>query len=633
MRNLKKLFEILDRWKFYYIFSGVFLIISISIRMLEPRVLQIAIDGVIQFFANGGTGKLKEDFFTRAFYALLPEMRIDNLNLILISLGLLFLGLSLLRALFMFVSSSISASSTEKAIKKLRDKLFYHLQLLPMSFHSKTPTGEMIQRCTGDVETVRKFVSMQVVETLRMSALFLAAFVMMWTIDWVYALIAISVLPIIVTGSIYFFKRESDVWTEHEKRQDKLTAMVQENLSGIRIVKAFAKEAYEIDKFTKQNADKKKWGLKLVKLHSFFWPSSEFFVYLQIAVSIFAGGYFTLKGRISVGEYVAFYSYAALITWPMRRLAQLVSEMGMATVAIDRIYSILNSKEEDYSGEDSNGESLEGIVEFDNVYFRYNKEQPDYVLNGVTFRINGGEEIALLGPTGSGKSTIISLLMRFYEPESGCIRIDGVDIRSYSKSYLRNRIGVVLQKSFLFSTTIKNNIAYSNTDIHIEEIVESAKVAKIHEIIEEAFPDSYETVVGEKGVTLSGGQRQRVAIARTLLKEPDILVLDDSTSSVDTETEFQIQNALDGVLKDKTTIIIAHRITSVQRCSKIIVLEKGKVTEFGTHNELINQNGFYKKMYEIQSLIDEEIRNDEASYESEKREESIRDRDNQKVRA
>jgi ATP-binding cassette, subfamily B, bacterial len=514
-----------------------------------------------------------------------------------------------LRGITMFSSSTITAASTEKATKKLRDKLFSHLQHLPMEYYGKTPTGELIQRCTGDVETVRKFASMQVTETVRLAAIFIGAFTMMFMVNQTYAFISVSLFPLMLIASVFFFRKEGQIWTKHEAEQDKLTAMVQENLSGIRVVKAFAKENYEIEKFTAQNERKRQWGLKLLKLHSYYWPGSDVMVYSQLAISIFAGGYFVMNNLITVGEYTAFFTYAAYVTWPMRRLAQLVSEMGMTSVAIERIYSILNYRQEKYDGLIDAEKEIKGEIEFDNVHFKYN-DVDEGILNGVSFKIKAGEKIALLGPTGAGKSTIISLLMRFYEPDKGTIRIDGRDIREYARPYLRSKIGVVLQKPFLFSTSIKENIAYANPDTHIDEIVESAKVANIHDIIEDIFPNSYDTVVGEKGVTLSGGQKQRVTLARTILKNPDILVLDDSTSSVDTETEFEIQRALRGVTRAKTTMVIAHRVTSVQDCDRIIVLDKGKVIELGTHDELIENNMFYKKIYDIQVSIEDEISRD-----------------------
>jgi ATP-binding cassette, subfamily B, bacterial len=610
MKSLKKLFEILGKWKYQYISAGILLVVSIAFRLLEPKVLQIAVDKIITLFVKKDASLIAtDDFVSNFLFRLLPALLIENSGLILVYLGLIFLAIALFRGVTMLSSSAISAASTEKAMKKLRDRLFSHLQHLPMEYYGKTPTGELIQRCTGDVETVRKFATMQVTETIRLSALFIGAFVMMYLVNPTYAFIAISLFPIVIGASYFFFKKEGEIWTKHEAEQDKLTAMVQENLSGIRVVKAFAKENYEIEKFTKQNEEKRKWGMRLLKLHSIYWPSSDVMVYLQLAISIFAGGYFVMNNQITVGEYTAFFTYAAYVTWPMRRLAQLVSEMGMTRVAIDRIYSILDYAPEDYTGFNNDGNELEGTIEFDNVHFKYDEDE-NAVLNGVSFRIKAGEKVALLGPTGSGKSTIISLLMKFYEPTSGVIRIDGRDIREYSRPFLRSKIGVVLQKPFLFSTTIKENIAYSNPDTHIDEVVESARVAKVDHIIKDVFPNSYDTIVGEKGVTLSGGQKQRVTLARTILKNPDILVLDDSTSSVDTETEFEIQRALKDVTKDKTTIVIAHRVTSVQECSRIIVLEKGKVIEQGSHEELIENNGFYRKIYDIQVSIEDEINKD-----------------------
>ena len=609
MRYLKKLLQILGKWKSYYILSAVLLIISIFIRMLQPKILQITVDKVIVYFQSGGKiNIIPEDSITKFLYSILPELKMDNLSIILISLSGIFIVISLLRGLFAFSSTAITASSTEKAIKELRDRLFSHIQALPIAYHSKTPTGELIQRCTGDVETLRKFAATQVVEVVRMSALFLGAFIMMASINLTYSLIAITFIPVIAIGSLLFFKKERIIWAEHEKKQDQLSITVQENLSGIRVVKAFAKENFEIDKFTRQNEEKRVWGLKLLKLHRIFYPSSDFLIHFQIAVSVFAGGYFVLHNQLSVGEYTAFYSYSMLVAWPMRRLGQLVSELGMTTIAIDRLFSILDSEQEDYKGEDLKDKKLKGEIEFKDVTFNYDENEKHRVLNGISFKIKAGEKIALLGPTGAGKTTIISLLMRFFDPDSGKILIDGKDIKSYSKEYLRSRFGVVLQKPFLFSTTIKNNIAYANPDSHLDDIIEAARAANIHDIITEVFPNSYETIVGEKGVTLSGGQKQRVTIARTLMKDPDILIFDDSTSSVDSETEFEIQKAMRNLMQGKTAFIIAHRITSIQDCDRIIVLDKGNIIEEGTHEELIGHDGFYKKIYDIQISIEEEIK-------------------------
>jgi len=394
MENVKKLFQLLDKWKHNYVFASVLLIIATAIRMLEPKVLQVTGDKIVAYFTvssdsyKGGTGMI-----TTLFNSMLPELRTDNLHIILIWLGLIFLFISLLRGVFTFSSSAISASSTEKAIKKLRDRLFSHLQALPLAYHSKTPTGELIQRCTGDVETVRKFASIQVVDVLRLLTIFIAAFIMMYGINIIYSLIAVALVPVIAVGSVIFFKKESEIWTKHEKEQDKLSIIVQENLSGIRVVKAFAKEKYEIEKFTNQNETKRQWGIKLLKLHAFFWPFSDFLVYTQMSISVFAGAYFALNGVITVGELTAFYSYAMLVTWPLRRVGQVVAEMGMTTVAIKRIFSILDFQAEDRTGINENGYGkLKGEIEFRNISFRYPDGNEKHVLNDISFKIKPGEK-------------------------------------------------------------------------------------------------------------------------------------------------------------------------------------------------------------------------------------------------
>jgi ABC-type multidrug transport system fused ATPase/permease subunit len=305
---------------------------------------------------------------------------------------------------------------------------------------------------------------------------------------------------------------------------------------------------------------------------------------------------------LTVGQFTAFFTYAVLVTWPMRRIGQLVTRLGMTKVAIDRLSQILDEIEEIDEGNDDKLQPLKGEIEFRNVSFSYEGSDTD-VINDISFTVKPGEKIALLGPTGAGKSTIIALLTRFYEPDSGEIFIDGRNIKEYSKHFLRKRIGVVLQKPFLFSRTIRDNIAYGSPESDLESIIESAKAAGIHDIIMEVFPEGYETVVGEKGVTLSGGQKQRITLARTVLNSPDVLILDDSTSSVDTQTEFRIQKALGSKMEGKTTLVIAHRISSVHDSDRIIIIDKGRIVEMGTHEELIGRNGFYRSIYEIQSSL------------------------------
>lgn len=600
MKHLKQIFILLGQWRYYYLGGSLLLMFSMFVRSLEPKILQLAIDGVIAWHNSAGVKAfVPTDFLSKALYNLLPIATMQNVQQLLFLLVCMFILIALLRGLSMFASSIISTYCTEHASKKLRDQLFLHLQLLPLNFFNTMSTGEIIQRCTGDIETVKKFIAKQLIDCLTLASLLVFSFGMMYIVYPPLALVAVSLTPLVIFTSYKFGKREGSLWEIHEAEQDKLTSIVEENLSGVRVVKAFAKEDFEIGKFDQQSDIKRAIGIKQVMLHANFWPFSDWLIHLQMTIAIFAGGYFTLRGNITLGELAAFYSYAAAVSFPMQRLGRIVSEMGMAIVAMERITSILGATEEDYSGETPK-KPIDGNIVFKNVWFKYNDADTNWVLNDVSFTINAGDKIAFLGPTGAGKSTIVSLLLRFYEPTKGEIWLDGKLLNTYHKTYLRERIGVVLQKPFLFSTTIAQNIAYTRPYIEHNDIITAAKAASIHEIMN-IFPEGYDTLVGEKGVTLSGGQKQRVALARTLVEQPDMLILDDTTSAVDTETEFAIQRELQTYLTNKTSIIIANRIASVINCTQILILDKGKIVQQGTHQTLLNEQGFYRKVYNIQT--------------------------------
>jgi len=600
-KNLKRIFSILSQWKANYILAATLLVGSMFLRMIEPKILQVTVDGVVKFFIDKKLDpEIYKDPVANTIYNILPNLSLDNLSWVLICIGLLYLLVAVLRSGSQVSSAALTASSTEKAVKRLRDYLFAHIQRLPVSFINKTNTGELIQRCTGDVETVRKFILNQVVEGIRLAAIFIFAFAMMFVVHKTYAFVAIASSPLIIITAFFFFKKEGKVWAEHEDEADKLTSLVNENLNGIRVVKAFANETFEIDRFDKQNLVKRNVGMKHAKLHTIFWPISDLLIHTQIAVSIFFGGYLALSNAITVGEFTSFFAYGIMVTWPMRQIGRIVSQMGMAIVAMDRLSKIIDAPEEDYSGKTLSN-TFRGSITFNKVTFTY-PNATEASLKNVSFTINAGEQAAIIGPTGAGKSTIIALLMRFYEPDEGEILIDGVPVKQLSKSYIRSKIGAVLQKPFLFSTTIENNIRYAKPNEDEATIKEAATIAGIDEIAH-IFPDKYKTLVGEKGVTLSGGQKQRITLARTLLENPEILILDDATSAVDTATEFKIQNALSKRLEGKTVIVIAHRATSIQNAQKIIVLDKGEVIQTGSPNVLALKDGFYKTMIDEQSKL------------------------------
>ncbi len=604
--NLKRLFEVLDRWKWHYVFSGILMVLALFVRSLEPKILQIAVDNVIAYFFSGGSeGQFANDFVSRFFYRILPTISMDNLEWALISLGIIYMVISILKGGFLLSSSALTASSSEKAIKKLRDTLFSHIQKLPLRYFSAVPKGDLIQRSTGDVETVRRFIINQIVELVRMSAIFLFSFAMMYIVNPRYALISVAFSPILVISSYLFFRQERKVWAVHEAEADRLNSIVQENLNGIRVVQAFANETYEIEKFGRQNKRKLSIGLRQVRLHALYWPGSDFLVNLQVTMSFIVGGYFAITQQITVGELLSFNAYIMMVSWPMRQVGRVISQMGMALVAIERIHEILQAEPERQDGSAITAR-LKGEIEFRDVHFSYNGETSEKVLEGISFKIYPGEKVAFIGPTGSGKSTIISLLVSLYEPDRGEILIDGQNIKTLSRRSLRKKIGVVLQTPFLFSTTVRGNIIYANPAAQESEILDSVRIAKVDEI-EEVLPQGFNTLVGEKGVTLSGGQKQRVALARTLLSQPDILVLDDVTSAVDTQTEHSILQALETPMSDKTTLIISHRITSIQKADRILVLANGKFVQEGTHGELVGKKGYYREIHNLQTALEQEI--------------------------
>jgi len=605
MKNVFQLIVVLDRWKSHFLVSGLLLLMAIFVQMLEPRVLQIAIDGVVNFNENTQQSA-NRDWVADLLYRFIPSIEADNRAYILLCIGLLFICLAGTKSVIRFASATLAANSTESAVKNLRDKLFRHIQLLEMSHFAKVPSAEIIQRATGDIDTIRTFIGTQTVEFIRMLGIFVLAFIMMASIHFWFAIIAVAILPIILILALYFFYLEAKVWQEHEKEQDKLTAIINENLNGIRVVQAFAQEKSEIDKFVHQNKAKLKIGLKHIDYHKIFWSVTDFLVSLQIAAATLAGAYFVFNNAITLGECVAFYTYAVLVTFPVRAIGRIMTQLGMAAVGIERINQILDAPTEDYQGLAI--KNTLSSIEFRNVDFAYPNETVN-VLKDVSFKIQANETVALVGPTGSGKSTIISLLTRLYEPSKGEIFINGIPIAAMKKRELRQRLGIVHQEPFLFSTSVKGNITYQKSEFTEAEVDRFAATATVSDFLGK-LPNGYDTLVGEKGVTLSGGQKQRVALARTLMGQPDILILDDATTAVDTETEHKIQNGLKAQMAGKTTLIIAQRMTSIQVAKRVLVIENGKITADGTPEELLQKEGFFKKIYQAQTALEAEIENE-----------------------
>jgi len=519
-----------------------------------------------------------------------------------------FVGLALVEGAFSFLSGRLAAYTAEGITRRLRDFLFDHIQRLSFSYHATTPTGDLIERVTSDVDALRRFFSEQGIGIGRIVLLFVINFIAILNLNVKLGLLSVIAIPFMLLVSVWFFKRVTKAFEAYQGQEAVLSTTLQENLTGVRVVKAFGRQEYEKGKFEKDNWTKYIKGKFLLLMHSMFWPLSDIVLGLQMLFGFVYAATMAINGEITVGMYIAYVGLVVWLIWPIRNLGRIIVNASSGMVSYGRLMEVVRQAREPlFDGKVQPEGPVKGEIVFENVSFIYSDGKAD-VLKNVSFTVKPGQAIALLGSTGSGKSSLINLLPRFHEYTSGRILLDGVELKDYSRAYLRKQMGIVEQEPFLFSRSIRENITYGvGREISQEEVERAAKAAAIHDVIL-SFPDGYNTLVGEKGVTLSGGQKQRVTIARTLLKNPRILILDDSTSSVDTETEAAIRDALNELMENRTTFIIAHRIQSVMIADLILVLDKGEVIQTGTHEELLSQmDGMYRRIYDIQTRIDEEL--------------------------
>ena len=529
-----------------------------------------------------------------------------NRTLIYIALG--FVGLALFEGGFGYFSGRLAAYTAEGITRRLRNFLFDHIQRLSFSYHSTTPTGDLIERCTSDVDALRRFFSEQAIGVGRIVLLFIINFLALVDLNAKLAWFSVVVIPFVLLVSLWFFKKVTQRYEKYQEQEAVLSTTLQENLTGVRVVKAFARQEYEKAKFEKDNWEKFLRGRLLLIMHSLFWPLSDVVLGFQMLAGFVLASSMAINGEITVGTYLAYVGLVIWLIWPIRNLGRLIVQASTGLVSYARLMEITKQVREPLrDGIVQPAGPVRGELSFEDVSFMYSDGESE-VLKNVSFHVQPGQAVALLGSTGSGKTSLINLLPRFHEYTGGHILLDDVELKDYSREYLRKQIGIVEQEPFLFSRSIRENITYGvGRNVPEEEIVRAARAAAVHDVIL-SFPDGYNTLVGEKGVTLSGGQKQRVTIARTLLKNPRILILDDSTSSVDLETEAEIREALNRLMKNRTTFIIAHRIQSVMIADLILVLDKGEVVQMGTHEELLAQeDGMYRRIYDIQTRIDEEL--------------------------
>jgi len=576
-----------------YFFAILSTIVSSIITVILPLIIKTTVDSII------GQKPIESKWINYIFS--LSHFQ-DTVSGKLFIAALIIILLSIFNGVFMYLRGRFASEASETLSKRLKDELYSTILKSDYYFYSKYQSGDVIQRCTSDVETVRNFVVNQFVEIGR--TIFLTGMItyVMISMNLKMALISMITIPVSFLLTYYFFKKVQKQFKLADEAEAALSTVLQENITGVRVVKAFAREDYEKEKFNNRNRKYRNLDFNLGLTFAKFWSLSDLISLTQILIVIVIGSYFAIRQEITIGTLVAFSSYIGMLLWPIRQLGRIFSDLGKMKVSLKRINEILSEEKEDVESGLSDIK-LKGDIVFKDVWFGYTKDKP--ILKGVSFKIKHGQTVAFFGSTGSGKSTIISLLLRLYDYDAGSITIDGIELKNISKKTLRKNIGVVPQEAFLFSKTVKENIKITKIKAKDEEVIESAKIAAVHDDITQ-FENSYETLIGEKGVTLSGGQRQRLTIARTIIKEFPILIFDDSLSAVDTETEEKIRQELKEKSKERTTILISHRISSVKDADLIIVLEKGVVTNIGTHKELINQDGLYKKVWKIQSLIKKE---------------------------
>ena len=600
-KSTRELWELLSRFskgsKKYFALALFCSTMATILSALTPQVIKITVDSVL------GDRPFELPAFLLSWLEEMGGRSMLRSHLYL--LGLLLVGIAVFSAVFNYGSRVGIAMGAEGFVRRLRDELYRHIQKLPFSWHVSHPTGDIIQRCTSDVESVSRFLSNQVLEVFRTSFLIVFALAIMFSMNVKLSLVALVFIPITMAYTGIYYSKIAKKYRFTDAAEGELSTVVQENLTGVRVVRAFGRERYELERFDEKN--KKFSGLWISMGYTMgtYWGFGDLFTGLQIASIVILGTIETVHGAITLGEFLAFVSYNATLTWPIRSLGRIFSEMSKAGVSVERLNYILHAQEEE-DAPDAVTPPMDQDIVFDHVTFAYEGLQP--VLKDVSFTIPAGKTFAILGGTGSGKSTMMHLLNRLYDLPEGCgsIRIGDVDLRCIRREWVRSHVGMVLQEPFLFSRTIQENISAVRPDAPLEEIRAAAGIACVDEAITE-FPLGYETIVGERGVTLSGGQKQRVAIARMLMQNAPIMVFDDSLSAVDSETDSKIRAALKEKLGTATVILISHRITTLMQADCILVLKDGAIAQMGSHQELLAQDGIYKAIYDIQMNQDDRL--------------------------
>lgn len=598
MKKLRLLWKLMKGSRLLYIGAIISIGMAALFSFLSPLVIRYTIDSVI------GGKPTQLPLLLQSLVKSPGDKGSLFRNLLICSLLLLLLAL--LNGLFTYFKGKWAAAASESTAKKIREQLYDHLQNVSYDYHVKAETGDLIQRCTSDVETIRSFLAEQFVEVGRAIIMLSLALTIMLSLNTKMTLVAMAVVPVIFSFAVIFFLKVKDAFKDSDESEGRLSTMLQENLSGVRVVRAFARQQHEIVKFEERNAEYRDLTYRLILLLAAYWSLSDLLCMLQVCAVLVFGVYWTTTGMITLGTLVVFTTYEGMLLWPIRQMGRILTGMGKTMVSLERIEEILAVPLESAEQEGLKPD-IAGEIEFKNVSFGY--DEGKQILKNISFKVAAGQTVALLGPTGSGKSTLVHLLPRLYDCRNGTVAIDGMDVKTMDKKWLRQNVGIVLQEPFLYSKTVKENIGLPKPGAVEDELFEAARIASIHDVLL-GFDKGYDTMVGEKGVTLSGGQKQRVAIARTLIKDSPVLIFDDSLSAVDTETDTAIRQALKQRKKKATTFIISHRITTLSEADLILVLENGEIVQRGNHQELVRQPGLYQRIWHIQNELEKEVETD-----------------------
>jgi ATP-binding cassette subfamily B multidrug efflux pump len=572
------------------------LFIATAAQLMVPQLIQSIIDTLVAGFAGVQPGGLAGTILH------LPSVHGRATQGLVVAMLAIVL-FAAMRAVFAFGQGYNSERLSQNVAFDFRNELFAKIQRLSFSYHDQNQTGQLMIRATDDVEKVRLFLGQGLTMSLQAVVLLVATLIILWATNHALTLVILPILPVAVLAFFGFGMIAQPLFIQVQLRIGTLNTVLQENLAGLKVVRAFAREPQETIRFTRAADDLVAQQLKVAQTFSFLFPIIFLISNLGQAVVLYFGGRQIIDGTLTLGEWQKFSLYLAYLFFPIGQLGFIINLMAQASASAQRIFEILDTQNEIENRPNARTiEDVTGRVVFDNVTFRYFKGG-EPVLNHVSLTAEPGQTVALLGATGSGKTTIINLIPRFYDVSDGSVMIDGVDVRDVTIESLRSQIGIVLQETTLFSGTIRDNIAYGRPGASLDDVIAAAKAAAAHDFIME-FPLNYDTPVGERGSTLSGGQKQRIAIARALLLNPKILILDDSTSSVDLATEYRIQKALDRLMKGRTSFVIAQRISTVLNADQILVLDKGRIVARGTHEELLENSEIYAEIYNSQLVGD-----------------------------